>query len=567
VHNGVGLITEPSDGSVSTAKIEDLAVTSGKLAADSVITAKILDDNVTTGKILDSNITYAKIQDTTTANRVIGAATAGVVSEVQVVDDMTNFVSTSSAAGLTIKGDGTTDGYVALNCDQNTHAIKLKSPPHSAAQTYTLTFPITAPATDKFIQTTSGGQLSFATVAEYDDDAIRDDIATLALHQATNENAAKYNLVNTNVDQYEDSTGIASLTDCVRDAGGEYVSTTVVTYDANTVLLLHYDDVACSDSSGNAVPTTLYGGMGRSSAESKFGGYSGLFDGSDDYLKTSDMTTTGNALVAVPTTGDFTVDFWFKYNTTTINTGRFYVVGSNGSPTSTGGIGANTAGYNASTVMNIEGPSATVNISGYPSIDLNWHHYAFMRSGTTVYQWYDGILKSSSYTGWNGIDMSQWENAIINGAASHSAIEYYNGYIDEFRYSNNARYSTSGNFTPETSAYASSSSAVNATGNYISTATTANASVSSIGAVITYKNLYGTNTLNTDITLEVSANGGSNYSTCVLTAGGTFSTGILQASAPSLAVTAGTSIQYRLSFANQLATSKEAQIYGISLMY
>ena len=33
VHNGVGLITEPSDGSVTTAKIEDEAVTEPKLAA------------------------------------------------------------------------------------------------------------------------------------------------------------------------------------------------------------------------------------------------------------------------------------------------------------------------------------------------------------------------------------------------------------------------------------------------------------------------------------------------------------------------------------------------------
>ena len=33
VHNGIGLITEPSDGSVTAAKIEDEAVTEPKLAA------------------------------------------------------------------------------------------------------------------------------------------------------------------------------------------------------------------------------------------------------------------------------------------------------------------------------------------------------------------------------------------------------------------------------------------------------------------------------------------------------------------------------------------------------
>tara|TARA_R100000656_G_scaffold365_1_gene564 strand:+ start:732 stop:1991 length:1260 start_codon:yes stop_codon:yes gene_type:complete len=143
VHNGVGLVTEPSD--------------------DSVTTAKIKDDAVTTAKILNSNVTYAKIQDTTTANRVIGAATAGVVSEVQVVDDMTNFVSTASAPGVTIKGDGVTDGYLQLNCDQNTHGVKIKSPPHSAAQTYTLTLPQSI-TNEYFLQTDGSGNLSFAEV-------------------------------------------------------------------------------------------------------------------------------------------------------------------------------------------------------------------------------------------------------------------------------------------------------------------------------------------------------------------------------------------------------------------
>ena len=43
---------------------------------------------VATAQIADEAVTYAKIQDTTTANRVIGAATAGTVGEVQVSTDM-----------------------------------------------------------------------------------------------------------------------------------------------------------------------------------------------------------------------------------------------------------------------------------------------------------------------------------------------------------------------------------------------------------------------------------------------------------------------------------------------
>jgi len=88
-----------------------------------------------------------------------------------------------------------------------------------------------------------------------------------------------------------------------------------------------------------------------------------------------------------------------------------------------------------------------------------------------------------------------------------------------------------------------------------------------MGIVMTYTNASGTATLNTDIVAEVSADGGSNYTTVVLTAGGTFSTGILQAIANDVSVTSGTSIQYRISFANQSVGSKITRINGVSLMY
>ena len=82
---------------------------------------------------------------------------AGSVSK-----DKVNLIS-DATAGLTVKGDdGSNDGYLQLNCRVNSHGIKLKSPPHSAGQSYTLTFPQTAPATDKFLQTDSSGNLSFA---------------------------------------------------------------------------------------------------------------------------------------------------------------------------------------------------------------------------------------------------------------------------------------------------------------------------------------------------------------------------------------------------------------------
>ena len=46
------------------------------------------DNTVTTAKIVDDAVTYAKMQDIATGNRVLGRATAGEISEVQVSNDM-----------------------------------------------------------------------------------------------------------------------------------------------------------------------------------------------------------------------------------------------------------------------------------------------------------------------------------------------------------------------------------------------------------------------------------------------------------------------------------------------
>jgi len=405
-----------------------------------------------------------------------------------------------------------------------------------------------------------------AGATSYDDDAVRDDIATLALHQATDANAAKYNLVNTNVDQYEDSTGVASFTDCARNEAGEYVSTAVSspTGDDNTVILLHMEDTGLTDSSQNAITTTLNGDTARSSAQAKFGTYSAHFDGTGDYLSLPDINAN-DPEVTTPTTGVFTIDCWIN-QTSRSASDRFFCFGNDGTPaggTSPVGLAMS---YNAATTINMFNTAGS-NVFTYPSVDFGtWHHFAVMRaSNGTTYNWYDGVNKGSGTGAPGSANIVGADGTVFLAARSGSTAEYFTGYIDEFRFSNNERYTGGVAFTPPTAAYTTDS--FSATGNYVSTATTANASVTSMGMVITYKNAYGTNTLNTDIVAEVSADSGSNYTTCVLEAAGTFSTGILQAVANDVTVTAGTGIQYRISFANQSSESKEAYIYGASLMY
>jgi len=107
---------------------------------------------VTTGIVIDTYIIH-------------DAGNAPVIEDSSVTRGKLDLVSTSSAPGATIKGDGTTDGYIQLNCSQNSHGIKLKSPAHSAGASYTLVLPTTDGNANEFLQTNGSGVTTWAEAA------------------------------------------------------------------------------------------------------------------------------------------------------------------------------------------------------------------------------------------------------------------------------------------------------------------------------------------------------------------------------------------------------------------
>ena len=64
-----------------------------------------------------------------------------------------------------VKGDSTNgSGQITLNCENNSHGIKIKGPPHSAGANYTLTLPNDTGTTGQALTTNGSGVLSFATI-------------------------------------------------------------------------------------------------------------------------------------------------------------------------------------------------------------------------------------------------------------------------------------------------------------------------------------------------------------------------------------------------------------------
>ena len=100
-------------------------------------------------------------------NLGIGTPTDNSVTTVKIADDAVtvaklNLISTSSVPSLEAKGDGNTqDGYIQLNCRDNSHGIKLKSPPHSASANYTLTFPNNDGDANQKLTTNGSGVLTW----------------------------------------------------------------------------------------------------------------------------------------------------------------------------------------------------------------------------------------------------------------------------------------------------------------------------------------------------------------------------------------------------------------------
>lgn len=75
-----------------------------------------------------------------------------------------NLVLSPFTSIVEIRGDGTNEGSIQFNCSQNSHGVKIQSPPHSASASYTLTLPDDVGSSGQVLQTDGTGGLSWLTV-------------------------------------------------------------------------------------------------------------------------------------------------------------------------------------------------------------------------------------------------------------------------------------------------------------------------------------------------------------------------------------------------------------------
>ena len=403
----------------------------------------------------------------------------------------------------------------------------------------------------------------------FDDNKIVNDISTLAIRQASNENKGAYNTNSMYVDVFQDDTGIASNTNAPRDSG-EFVSTVVNTIASPTTTaddILVLDSFGHTDNQDNFVDLST-GGVGQTAIGHSNSIYyddnqslSGVSvsirsegGASDELYNSSASSPSSTAFQNLPSETNYTVELWvYPFNSVNYGTNNDSLLD----------IGQTfQMEFDSSQNLNIYNCYASGN-QGMGTLNKDaWNHVAYVKQGSTAYVYKNGVSAGSGTARTSNFS----DNYIRMMYHRSSGSRNFDGFIDLVRVTKRAVYPDGTTFTPS-SVWSYGSLIANATGNFISNAITAPSSVSKMGAIITYQNQAGVNALNSDIVLQLSADNGSNFTTATLTAMPDFASGIKMAKVNDLTISnAGTQLKYKISFANQ-SNSKNARIRGVSLQY
>jgi len=393
------------------------------------------------------------------------------------------------------------------------------------------------------------GNLS-ANAPAFDDNKIVNDLSTLGLRVHTQENLNASNTNSQFVDVFNDASGIDTTTDAQRNAS-EYVSPVAVTAESGGSL-----STLTSFSAGNQFSVTNGQVIYTGGTSYNYGWYKDSVLSGNYWLRWKSYEYYTNNSANPPSGNDNPgCHMAINYNNAgsqdtnnsiwNRNDNNFYWLGYRG----------NVATNNVHHYM--RGQTQQAYDSNVDGTTGSYYYFVRDTAGGGSLKLYKGDYSNPlnllhTFSDYSGTQTDGFGGAI--GFPSSESKTGNWGLFSGIEYKSNIT-----NLAALTT---------NATGNFTGTTITAPSTVSSMGAVITYQDNAGTNALNTDIVLQLSADGGSNYTTATLTALPDFSSGIKMAKVNDLAIgTPGTQLKYKISFANQSSGSKEARIRGVSLNY
>lgn len=217
-------------------------------------------------------------------------------------------------------------------------------------------------------------------------------------------------------------------------------------YWNSVVLAMHMDDTGLTDLKGHAV--TLTGNAARSATQSKFGGYSAVFDGTGDYLTTPYVAADFNWW-----TGSFTLECWVfasSFSTWQYSDGTYIhakLIGNTAieAQASYWSFGPLSSGVVQFRYWN--GASVTV-ASTATVVTEQWNHLALVVSGGRINIYVNGVGLAAPVA-ISGTPQSSTTYPLAIGVYNNSCLL---GHIDDLRITNGvARYTA--NFAVPTEAF------------------------------------------------------------------------------------------------------------------
>jgi hypothetical protein len=228
-------------------------------------------------------------------------------------------------------------------------------------------------------------------------------------------------------------------------------STTPFVNDANTLLLIHANGTDAStffeDDNGVRASRSLIaiGGAQISTTQSKFGGASALFDGTNDYVNitySDDIVRWNDA--------NYTVEYWIRIDVlASTQSGiepQSTIIG-NKNPTD--GTNYWSFGPVSNGTVRFKWWSGAENILATTGVTLTtsvWYHLAAVRNGTNLKIYVDGTERASTTVS----TTPQYSTGVPLNIGAFNSV-YFDGNLDEIRISNTARYTTT--FTPSTTPF------------------------------------------------------------------------------------------------------------------
>ena len=216
--------------------------------------------------------------------------------------------------------------------------------------------------------------------------------------------------------------------------GGLAGSGTVIVYDGTTYTQF------TTNGGRDAHTITANGDVTNTRAQYKVGSSSIKFDGTGDYLTVPDSSDWAFG------TDNFTVEFWLNHQSVATGNSAITFSPSTDKRQLLGYVDAGDGLFKLYLTSDGSNWDIASGVSmGTATLD-SWKHYAIVRSGTSFYTFQDGT-QISTFTS----SASMYDSSDALSIGRYAGGNELNGYMDEIRISNSARYTSA--FTPSTTAF------------------------------------------------------------------------------------------------------------------